>query len=303
MQEGGILLEEDIKAFEIYLIQIRRASDNTRSSYLRDVRQFQRYLVTIGCEDFTQVTHQMVHTYIDWLMEQGKTASTATRTAASLKCFYSYLMEQGRVRENPSRSVAPAKAPQKLPQILTNEEVDRLLAQPKPVDLKGIRDRAMLELLYATGIRVSELIALDVENVNLSAEFIRCGHPGRERIIPMYPAAVQAVSEYLTRARGKMIRDYNEKALFVNMGGERMTRQGFWKIIKLYQEKAQISKDITPHTLRHSFATHLLENGADLHSIQEMLGHADISSTQIYAQLVKQRLKDVYRRAHPRATG
>ncbi len=294
-------MDETVKEFEQYLLMIRRASDNTRSSYMRDLRQFESYLKDRGYKDFESVTHETVSEYIGWLMEQGKSASTATRTAASLKCFYGYLMEQGRVRENPSKSVAPAKAPQKLPQILTNEEVDRLLSQPKPVDLKGYRDRAMLELLYATGIRVSELIALNVDNISIEGEFIRCGRPDRERIIPMYPAAVHAVSEYLVKARDKMVHDFSEQALFVNMNGERMTRQGFWKIIKLYQERAQINKDITPHTLRHSFATHLLENGADLHSIQEMLGHADISSTQIYAQLVKQRLKDVYRRAHPRA--
>lgn len=292
---------EEVKAFEDYLVNVRKASQNTQSSYLRDVTQFQRYLGSIGVPNFESADHEVVATYIKWLVEQGKTPSTATRTAASLKCFYGFLMEQGKVKANPARAVAPAKAPHKLPEILTSDEVDRLLAQPKPVDLKGYRDRAMLELLYATGIRVSELISLNVDNVNLSAEFVRCGAPGKERIIPIYPAAVNAISEYLEKARDKMVHSFAEQALFVNMNGVRMTRQGFWKIIKFYQEKAQIKKDITPHTLRHSFATHLLENGADLRSIQEMLGHADISSTQIYAQLVKQHLKDVYHKYHPRA--
>ena len=189
----------------------------------------------------------------------------------------------------------------KLPHILTSREVELFLEQPDPTDAKGCRDKAMLELLYATGIRVSELIGLDLENLNLSAGFIRCASRGKERIIPLYQAAVRALQNYLDRVRPQMVEHPDEKALFVNMSGERMSRQGFWKIIKHYQEKAGIQKDITPHTLRHSFAAHLLENGADLHSIQEMLGHADISSTQIYTQLVSQKLKDVYNKAHPRA--
>lgn len=294
-------MDKMLQSFENYLINEKNSSDNTRFSYMRDLRQFKDYLDNNNFSGFIDVTHDDVTKYINWLLEMGKSSATATRSAASLKCFYQFLLENGLVKTNPARSVAPVKIPQKLPEILTNEEVDRLLDQPKLVDLKGYRDKAMLELLYATGIRVSELIALNVDSVNLDVSFIRCGNGDRQRIIPMYHAAVQAVSDYITKARGKMIHNINEQALFVNVNGERMTRQGFWKIIKVYQEKAQIKKDITPHTLRHSFATHLLENGADLRSIQEMLGHADISSTQIYAQLVKQRLQDVYQRAHPRA--
>ncbi|MEG2119193.1 MAG: tyrosine-type recombinase/integrase, partial [Pseudoflavonifractor sp.] len=195
----------------------------------------------------------------------------------------------------------PAKVERKLPQILTNKEVDTFLEQPDASDAKGCRDKAMLELLYATGIRVSELIGLNLEHLNLSAGFLRCVGRDKERVIPLYPAAVRALADYITHVRPQMIEQPDEQALFVNMSGERMSRQGFWKIIKHYQAKAEIKKDITPHTLRHSFAAHLLENGADLRSIQEMLGHADISSTQIYAQLVNQKLKDVYNKAHPRA--
>ena len=217
---------------------------------------------------------------------------------ASLKSFYGYL---NRGVDNPVKGVAPVKTEKKLPQILTSREVELFLAQPECTDAKGYRDRAMLELLYATGIRVSELINLDVENVNLSAGFLRCESKGKERIIPLYSVAVRAVSDYMERVRLQIVEDPEEKALFVNMTGERMSRQGFWKIIKYYQEKAGIKKEITPHTLRHSFAAHLLENGADLRSIQEMLGHADISSTQVYAQLVNQKLKAVYNKAHPRA--
>ena len=178
--------------------------------------------------------------------------------------------------------------------------MELFLEQPKCVDEKGYRDHAMLELMYATGVRVSELIALNVEDVNLPAAFLRCGDEKRERIIPLYPRAVKALRDYIQVIRPRLA-DQEEAALFVNMNGQRMTRQGFWKLVKHYQAKAEITKDITPHTLRHSFAVHLLENGADLRSIQEMLGHADISSTQIYAHIIKQHLQDVYRKAHPLA--
>ena len=220
---------------------------------------------------------------------------------ALIKSFYTYLMGKGLVAVNPARGLSPARVERKLPHILTSKEVELFLEQPDPSDAKGCRDRAMLELLYATGIRVSELIGLDMDHVNLSAGFIRCAGHGKERIIPLYPAAVKALQDYIDHVRPQVIEHPDERALFVNMNGERMSRQGFWKIIKHYQDKAGIQKDITPHTLRHSFAAHLLENGADLRSIQAMLGHADISSTQIYSRLLNQRIKDVYRKSHPRA--
>lgn len=208
---------------------------------------------------------------------------------------------KGNIEKSPVTKLVPDKATQKLPQILTSKEVELLLEQPECNDMKGYRDKAMLELLYATGIRVSELISLDVNDVNTSIGMLRCRGRNKERVIPMYPAAIKALKEYIEFIRPQMVAAPDEKSLFVNVSGERMSRQGFWKIIKSYQQKAKIDKDITPHTLRHSFAAHLLENGADLHSIQEMLGHADISSTQIYSQLVKNQLKDVYNKAHPRA--
>ena len=212
------------------------------------------------------------------------------------------MVEQGYLKKNPSAVLVPDKATQKLPQILTSKEVELLLAQPECVDPKGYRDRAMLELLYATGIRVSELINLNISDVNSAAGIITCrGRDRRVRAIPLYPAAIRALNEYTEFIRPRMVASPEEEALFVNVSGERMSRQGFWKLIKTYQTKAGIKKDITPHTLRHSFAAHLLENGADLRSIQEMLGHADISSTQIYSQLVKKQLKEVYNKAHPRA--
>lgn len=288
------------KAYETYLAEEKKAASNTMSSYLRDIRQFEHWLETEGTA-VEQVAQEDVESYIRYLTSQRKSAATVTRSLASLKSFYSYLMSQGWVDRNPARGLAPAKVERKLPQILTSKEVELFLEQPDPSDAKGCRDRAMLELLYATGIRVSELIGLNLEHINLSAGFIRCVSRDKERIIPLYPAAIRALSDYLEHVRPQMLEHPDEPALFVNMSGERMSRQGFWKIIKHYQEKAGIQKEITPHTLRHSFAAHLLENGADLRSIQEMLGHADISSTQIYTQIVSQKLKDVYNKAHPRA--
>ncbi|MEQ2455114.1 site-specific tyrosine recombinase XerD [Flavonifractor hominis] len=283
-----------------YLNYEKRATPNTLSSYLRDVTQYLRWLEEIGIAP-EQAEQADVEAYIRHLTSVGKSAATVTRSLASLKSFYTYLIKIGMVDLNPAKGLAPAKVERKLPQILTSKEVELFLEQPDPTDAKGCRDRAMLELLYATGIRVSELIGLNLENLNLSASFIRCASRGKERIIPLYPAAVRAMQAYLEHVRPQMVEHADEKALFVNMSGERMSRQGFWKIIKHYQEKAGIQKEITPHTLRHSFAAHLLENGADLHSIQEMLGHADISSTQIYTQVVNQKLKSVYNKAHPRA--
>ena len=283
-----------------YLAQAKKASPNTVSSYLRDVGQFLRWLDGEGLAT-ENAAQSDVEAYIKSLSAKGKSPATVTRCLASLKSFYTYLIGESAVETNPARGLAPAKVERKLPQILTAKEVELFLEQPDPSDIKGCRDRAMLELLYATGIRVSELIGLDVEHVNLAASFVRCRGRSGERIIPLYPAAVRALQDYLDHVRPQMIEHPGETALFVNMGGERMSRQGFWKIIKHYQEKAGIQKEITPHTLRHSFAAHLLANGADLHSIQEMLGHADISSTQIYTQLVDHKLKDVYNKAHPRA--
>lgn len=290
-------MSEIVGLYEAHLKNERNASQNTLSSYIRDVKHF---LAHIDCP-FDEVTRDKVLEYISWLTAQGKSVSTVMRTTASLKSFYSFLQTKELVASNPVQDISAPKVERKLPQILTSKEVELLLSQPKCVDLKGYRDCAMLELLYATGLRVSELISLNVNDVNLSASFVRCVSGARERIIPIYPAAVKAVGEYLKVARDRMIESKTEPALFVNVSGERMSRQGFWKIIKLYQERAKIDKQITPHTLRHSFAAHLLENGADLRSIQEMLGHADISSTQVYATLVKSKLQTVYQRAHPRA--
>ncbi len=292
---------DDILRYHTYLMEEKLASRNTVASYLRDVNQFADYLQNYLACDLRQAKGEMVENYMNWMLGHGKSAASVTRFLAAIKSFYNFLLEEGAVESNPAKGLAAARTERKYPEILTSREVELFLDQPQCVDAKGFRDHAMLELLYATGIRVSELISLNLSDLNLSAGFIRCRSKGKERIIPLYHGAIKALQDYVKNIRPHLIADSGEKALFVNMNGERMSRQGFWKIIKHYQEKAGIEKDITPHTLRHSFAVHLLENGADLRSIQEMLGHADISSTQIYTHVVKRQLKDVYHKAHPRA--
>ena len=290
-----------IHAYETYLTKVKQASANTVCSYMRDIRQFTEWLQESEHTDILDATQLNISDYLSHQRVEGKSGATISRTLASLKNFYAYVISTGFLEESPvSGEIHVDRGEKKLPQILTGKEVELLLAQPSGVDAKGLRDKAMLEVMYATGIRVSELIALNREDVNLQAAFLRCGGEKRERIIPLYLRAVKALRDYIQTVRPRLA-GQEEPALFVNMNGQRMTRQGFWKIVKYYQGKAEITKDITPHTLRHSFAVHLLENGADLRSIQEMLGHADISSTQIYAQIVKQRLQDVYHKAHPLA--
>lgn len=289
-----------LRVYEEYLTTEKKASANTVSSYLRDVQQFASAMEMLEIP-LTEVLPGDVERYAQSLINKGKSAATVTRAMASVKSFYTCLQKTGYAGNNPARGVATTKVERKLPQVLTSKEVELFLDQPSCTDLKGYRDRAMLELLYATGIRVSELIGLQTGDVNLGGGFLRCPGKGKERVIPLYPAAIRALSDYIKKVRPQLVNDPEETVLFVNMNGEPMSRQGFWKLVKYYQEKAGIHKEITPHTLRHSFAAHLLENGADLHSIQEMLGHADISSTQIYSHLVNQKIKSVYNKAHPRA--
>ena len=292
---------ECIEMFERHLRDEKKASANTLSSYLRDIRQFSEYLESHSENTIVEAKAEDLSDYIAMLRSSGKSVATVSRAIASIKGLYSHLFIKQLITVNPAQGLVPDKNTQKLPEILTSKEVELLLEQPDCIDSKGYRDKAMLELLYATGIRVTELIDLNVGDVNLAAGVIRCHSRNRERVVPMYSAAVKALTDYMTLVRPQMILRPDEQSLFVNVSGERMSRQGFWKIIKHYQKKAGIEKDITPHTLRHSFAAHLLENGADIHAIQEMLGHADISSTHVYSQLVKKQLKDVYNKAHPRA--
>lgn len=290
-----------IGAYENYLTKVKQASANTVSSYMRDIRQFSAWLRDTEDADVVDATQLNISDYLAYLETQGRSGATKSRALASLKNFYAYLISSGFLNETPVREVKVERGEKKLPQILTSREVELLLAQPSSADTKGIRDKAMLEVMYATGIRVTELISLDLENVNLEQGTIKCVSGKKNRVIPLYPEALRALTTYLRDVRSMMLADPREKALFVNIGGSRMSRQGFWKILKHYQATAHIDKDIGPHTLRHSFAVHLLENGADVGSVQELMGHSDISSTQVYTQMVDQRLKQVYARCHPKA--
>jgi len=290
--------ENNLNLFQQYLIQEKNASENTLSSYMRDLRQLEDFFCGVDLADLTESNLQ---DYLEHLAEIGKSKATTARNIASWKSFYSFLADQEIIMENPAKTLTAGKSEHKLPEILTNREVETLLQQPKAADRKGLRDKAMLHLMYATGIRVSELIALNVSDVMIPACSIRCYSKNRERFIPMYPYAMSILRDYMEHVRPEMVSSEEETALFVNISGERLSRQGFWKIIKHYQQTADIKKDITPHMLRHSFAAHLLENGADLRSVQKMLGHSDISSTMFYTQLVPNSLRDVYRQAHPGA--
>lgn len=294
-------LEKCLRDFEGYLKKEKNASPNTLSSYLRDLRQYGEWLNKTSGMELPKAKEEDIAGYYRFLRASGKSQSTVSRCSATLRCYYAHLMDKKKLRENPAKHVELDRQKRKLPQILSSDEVELFLEQPDLKEAKGIRDKAMLELLYATGIRVSELIGLDLGDVNVTVGFIRCHSGEKERIIPMYKVAVKALREYLEDVRPAMVEEVDEPALFVNVGGSRMSRQGFWKIVKVYQKKAGIDKEITPHTLRHSFAAHLLENGADLKDIQEMLGHADLSTTQIYAKVVQNHLAEVYQKAHPRA--
>lgn len=291
-----------IKQFLEYLKKVRNLSDNTIESYGRDLRQYIEYLESKNIFSFRNTNKTTIISYLLYLQKKGRATSTISRNLASIRAFYQYLLSQKVIDRDPTLNLESPKIEKKLPRILTNEEVELLLEQPDCSDIKGIRDKSMLELLYATGIRVSELVALDYTDVNLELGYIKCSkNNDKERIIPVGSLALEALDKYIKYSRPHLVRDKSNKALFVNYLGKRLTRQGFWKIVKSYTSKANIGKGITPHTLRHSFAAHLLENGADLKSVQEMLGHSDISTTQIYTQVIKNRLKEVYKKAHPRA--
>jgi integrase/recombinase XerD len=290
-----------VDEYASFMSNVRHKSVNTIESYKRDVTQYITYLNKTGITDIASATKTTVLSYLLQLQKEGRASSTVSRTLASLRSFYVFMLQNGTVENDPTTNLEAPHVEKKPPQVLTSSEVELLMEQPKCVDNKGMRDKAMLELLYATGIRVSELINLDITDVNLAMSFVHCHSGKKERIVPMGNKALEALTVYIDNARKDMVKSDTEKALFVNCNGVRLSRQGFWKIIKHYQHQANIKKEITPHTLRHSFAAHLLENGADLRSIQEMMGHADISSTQVYSQLVSSKLKDVYAKAHPRA--
>ena len=290
-----------IQAYENYLTKVKHASTNTISSYMRDIRQFAVWLSDTEEVDVLEATQLNISEYLRYLEQDGRSAATVSRSLASLKNFYAYAVTSGFLEKTPISDIRVNRGEKKLPQILSGREIELLLSQPVCVDAKGYRDKAMLEVMYATGIRVSELIDLDVDDVNLELGIIKCNGAKKTRAIPLYPAALRALTVYLQDVRDSMTATADETALFVNVSGVRMSRQGFWKILKHYQETAHIDKEITPHTLRHSFAVHLLENGADLGSLQELMGHSDISSTQMYTHMINQKLKSVYEKCHPKA--
>lgn len=294
-------METYVDEYASFMVNVRHKATNTIESYKRDVKQYIEYLYNSGVTDLSSTTKTTVLSYLLELQKEGRATSTVSRTLASLRSFYVFMLQNGVIKSDPTTNLEAPHVEKKPPQILSSEEMELLMEQPRNDDAKGIRDRAMLELLYATGIRVSELVNLNITDINLAMSFIHCSGGKKDRIVPMGNKALEALAFYIDNARSDMVKSETEKALFVNCSGERMSRQGFWKIIKHYRQQAGITKEITPHTLRHSFAAHLLENGADLRSIQEMMGHADISSTQVYSQLVSSRIKDVYAKAHPRA--
>ena len=294
-------MEQSLVDFTEYLRNEKKSSENTVLSYARDLRGFCGFMKESGVKDPAKVNRTNVMAYVYELQKQHKAGSTVSRNIASLRAFFQFLQRKGRVTDNPAIELELPKVEKRTPEILSLEKVELLLEQPCGEEDKEVRDKAMLELLYATGIRVTELISLRVEDINLSLEYIRCGDENKSRIIPIGAQAKLSLRRYMEKVREHMVLRQEEDVLFVNCNGRPMTRQGFWKIIKAYAKKAGIEEDITPHMLRHSFAAHLIENGADLRSVQEMLGHSDISTTQIYTRLTNQKLKNVYAKAHPRA--
>ena len=293
-------MEKQVKLFLEFLQNEKKLSDNTLQSYKRDIIQYQNYLEENGI-NYAKVSKEDIKAYLNYLKQIGKKPSTISRNLASIRSFYQFSIRNKKIKNDPTEDVQSPKIEKRVPSVLTAQEVELLLEQPKDVDLKGTRDKAMLEFAYATGMRVTEIINLNIEDVNLEGEYVICRVGSKQRNIPLGSLSLKALKEYIDEARPILIRNEKEKALFVNVNGQRLTRQGFWKIVKYYKEQAHITKDITPHVLRHSFATHLLQNGADLKAIQTMLGHSDISSTQVYMQFQDPGIKNEYKKAHPRA--
>ena len=293
-------MDKQIKLFLEFLQNDKKLSNNTLQSYRRDILQFRDY-VNENNINYAKAKEEDIKDFLKELQKEGKKTSTASRSLASIRSFYQFLLRTKKAKGDPTVSIQSPKIEKRTPSVLTSEEVELLLDQPKDVDLKGTRDKAMLEFAYATGMKVTEIIDLNIDDVNFEEDTVTCSNGKKTRTIPLGTLAEKALREYVEQARPILIKNEDNKALFVNVNGSRLTRQGFWKIVKYYKEQAHIEKDITPHVLRHSFATHLLQNGADLKSIQAMLGHSDISSTQVYAQFQDPGIKDIYRKAHPRA--
>lgn len=295
-------MQTHLQNYTNYLAVEKGLAKNTLESYRRDLDKFISFMHKQKITAPESVDKNALNLFILELKQNGRATSTISRCIASIRSFFSFLLQEGIIEHNPALDMESPKIEKKLPRVLTTREVDLLLCQPKPGEHNGLRDKAMLELLYASGIRVSELVDLNITDFDPQVGYLRCRGKGmKERIVPIGSVAINYVSEYLDNSRAKLLKNNGDPALFVNHHGGRMTRQGFWKILKKYARKSNINGDITPHTLRHSFATHLLENGADLRSVQEMLGHSDISTTQIYTQITRRKIREVYDKTHPRA--
>lgn len=295
-------MEQQIEDYLAYLNVERGLAQNTLDAYGRDLRAYARFLQQHNVTSFRDTEKEAVRAYLEQLHNLGRASSTISRNLAAIKSFYQFLVDEDLLESDPTVHLDSPKVVKRLPRVLNVSEVEALLNQPSLDNVHSIRDKAMLEVIYATGIRVSELVSLDLLDISLEAGYLRClGKGNKERIVPLGSVAIKYLELYLEVARPEIVKRSGETALFVNHHGRRLTRQGFWKIIKRYAKEANIDENITPHTLRHSFATHLLENGADLRSVQEMLGHADISTTQIYTHITRNRLQEVYRKSHPRA--
>lgn len=293
-------MEQALSGFDYYLKNVKNTSENTIVSYERDLKKLRIFLEAQQVGHISQITATNLNSYILHMEKEGKKPSTISRSVASMKAFFQYLQREGILKQDLTEELRAPKIEKKIPEVLSTNEVELLLNQTKGSTPKELRDSAMLELLYATGIRVSELIHLQVEDINLQMEYIRCRDANKERIVPFGSVAKEAVAKYLAEGRNELLKEEENPWLFINCFGQPMSRQGFWKLIKGYGKKAGIKNEITPHTLRHSFAAHLVNNGADLHSVQEMLGHSDISSTQIYARVNQGKLREVYAKTHPR---
>ena len=292
-----------IKEYSDYIKEEKRLASSTLEAYIKDIEQFIDYLNSNNISDLTKVNKTIIITYLLYLQKIGRASSTISRNLASIRCFYQYLLNNNLIKEDPTHNLRSPKVEKKIPDILTKKEVNLLLSQPNQDNFKGARDKAMLELLYATGIRVSEIVALDLDNLDLGLGYLHIKDSDTsERVVPIGSFALKYLINYINNYRNEVLKDRDETALFLNYNGGRLTRQGFWKIIKEYAKKSNIDKKITPHTLRHSFAVHLLQNGANIKIVQEMLGHSDISTTQMYYFATDNKeLKDVYEKTHPRA--
>ncbi len=295
-------MQKQLQEYSNYLAVEKGLAKNTLESYRRDLNKFISFMQKRKISEPEMIDRESLNIFIGELKKNGNATSTISRCIASIRSFLNYLLQEGVIESNPALELESPRIEKKLPRVLTTREVDQLLCQPKPGEHNGLRDRAMLELLYASGIRVSELVSLNITDFDPLVGYLRCRGKGmKERIVPIGSVAIIYVNDYLDKSRAKLLKKNDETALFVNHHGSRLTRQGFWKILKKYVRKSNIKGDVTPHTLRHSFATHLLENGADLRSVQEMLGHSDISTTQIYTQITRRKIREVYDKTHPRA--